>query len=120
MNRSNSIALKFKTSDILEKLRANRAKHVEVFTKAQEAFRAAYIKECRKKASDAAAGKPITQETSLAMPHSFEREYTRAEQMYAMTTETEVELEQDLFRQLILDEWSWSHSFNTTNSGYGL
>ena len=65
MNHYDSITLKFKTSDILAKIRENRSKHVAEFLEADKGFRQAWIDELKQKLSEAQAGFPIKIHTKL-------------------------------------------------------
>ena len=113
-----SMQLKFKTSDILAKLRANRALHVAEHVEAMAGYKLALEKELKRKLSALRKGTIPSSHINLVKPTSYEAEYNRAEAMYAMTTETEVQLDQELFQQLILDEWAWSSQSKALNTSY--
>lgn len=51
-------------------------------------------------------------------PKSYEDEYSRAIRMLELSVETEIELEADVFNQLVLDEWHWKNQFAVMASTY--
>ena len=51
-------------------------------------------------------------------PISYEDEYSRAIRMLELSVETEIELEADVFNQLVLDEWAWKNSFAIMAQNY--
>lgn len=52
------------------------------------------------------------------IPTCYDKEYNRAIRMLELSTDTVINLEQDVFNQLVLDEWGWKQSFNTTSAFY--
>lgn len=53
-----------------------------------------------------------------AAPISYEDAYTRAIRMLELSVEDIIEVEEDIFNQLVLDEWSWKRSFTVANTMY--
>ena len=51
-------------------------------------------------------------------PLSYEDEYSRAIRMLELSVENEIELEADVFNQLVLDEWTWKNNFAMMASTY--
>ena len=51
-------------------------------------------------------------------PQSYEAEYTRAMRMLELSVDDTIEVEQDVFNQLVLDEWHWKMSFTASNTMY--
>lgn len=51
-------------------------------------------------------------------PKSYEDEYSRAIRMLELSVETEIDLDADVFNQLVLDEWSWKNNFAVMASTY--
>jgi hypothetical protein len=54
----------------------------------------------------------------LAAPRSYETEYNRAIRMLELSVDENIVVEQDVFNQLVLDEWSWKQLFVGTSSMY--
>jgi hypothetical protein len=55
----------------------------------------------------------------LTVPESHEKDYLKAVAMLEMSTQDEVELEQDDFSRLVMDEWGWKEAFRETVAFYG-
>ena len=51
-------------------------------------------------------------------PISYEDSYTRAIRMLELSIEEVIEVEEDIFNQLVLDEWQWKHAFTATGALY--
>lgn len=51
-------------------------------------------------------------------PKSYEDEYNRAIRMLELSVDDEIELEADVFNQLVLDEWTWKNNFAMMASTY--
>ena len=51
-------------------------------------------------------------------PTSYEQSYTRAIRMLELSNQTIIELEDTVFNQLVLDEWSWKQNFQLSGSLY--
>lgn len=51
-------------------------------------------------------------------PVSYENDYSRAIRMLELSVEEVIEVEEDVFNQLVLDEWHWKQHFTMSNSTY--
>ena len=51
-------------------------------------------------------------------PVSYADSYTRAIRMLELSVDDVIELEQDVFNQLVLDEWNWKRNFILSNATY--
>lgn len=51
-------------------------------------------------------------------PHSYETSYTKAIRMLELSVEETIDVEENIFNQLVLDEWAWKHSFSASNASY--
>lgn len=54
----------------------------------------------------------------LAAPNSYEKEYSRAIRMLELSVEEVIDIEEDIFNQLVLDEWGWKKHFTATSTMY--
>jgi hypothetical protein len=110
--------VKLRVSDLLEKIKANRDSHRELFLKAQEGYRAQVIEELDKMLADARAGKKVRRIIGLPEPEDHTSDYDRVIQMLEMCTEETVELDHDEFDNFVRDNWRWKEDWNSTNSRY--
>lgn len=53
-----------------------------------------------------------------AKPISYEQNYSRAIRMLQLSVEEVIEVEEDVFNQLVLDEWAWKTNFVAAGSLY--
>lgn len=53
-----------------------------------------------------------------AQPTSYEDNYKRAIRMLELSIVNEIELQEHEFNQLVLDEWSWKHTFLAGAASY--
>jgi hypothetical protein len=52
------------------------------------------------------------------VPVSYEDSYKRAIRMLELSVDDIIEVEEDVFNQLVLDEWSWKRSFTANSTMY--
>lgn len=111
-------SLKFARTDLLAKVKANREKHVTEYATAMKEYRRDMIEFLAGKLSEAKEEQDVPHHINLIRPTEYTKHYDRAIAMLQMTVNTEIELEQAIFAQLVLDEWSWSESFLNGTSTY--
>ena len=104
--------------ELLEVLRANRARHRDVFLAAQEGFRTRVIAELNRRLADARAGRHVELAIRLPEPEDHTSDYDREIRMLEMHTQETVTVGAHLFDQIVMDRWGWSAAFNTTSSAY--
>ncbi len=110
--------VKVKKSELIAKLKANRAEHREIFEEASAAFRKEVIKVLDDRLADAKAGKRIRLRIDLVQPMDQTAEYDQAIAMCDMSVEEEIVLSHEHFRCYILDNWHWRDQFIASNSSY--
>lgn len=118
MNRESLLAI----------VKTNKEKHVAEFQEALVDYAAAMNKIAldnnkiaRENAKLVAEGKfkeIKSWKQFIPSPTSYEKEYTRAIAMLSNSVDEVIEVEQDVFNQLVLDEWNWKHSFSVSNTLY--
>lgn len=110
--------VKVKKSELLKRLKHNRAEHREIFEEASAAFREEVIKVLDERLADTKAGKRITLRINLTQPMDQTAEYDQAIAMCDMSVDNEIELSHEDFRNYVLDKWHWREQFIASNSGY--
>ena len=113
--------VKINKKELLEIVITNKDKHITEFNEAVEDYKIAAIKVANEHVKLAKTGDLEQIARIKAMPqkpHSYEKEYDRAIRMLELSVEDIIELESDVFNQLVLDEWSWKNMFTTSNSLY--
>lgn len=115
-------AVKINRLELLEIVRTNKEKHIAEFNEAVEDYKKAVIKVAETNLALAQTGdldkisKNIR--SSPSRPSSYEKEYGRGIRMLELSVEEVIDVTEDVFNQLVLDEWSWKNSFTATSASY--
>jgi hypothetical protein len=107
-----------KKEELLEKLKANREAHKELFSKAQKVYRQDMIEELDRMLAEAKAGKQIRRAITMPEPQDHTADYNRVIAMVEMSVSPFVELYADDFDKYVMDNWSWSAHALATNTMY--
>lgn len=114
-------AVKIDKAELLGIVKENKEKHIADFAEAEEDYKEVVLKVCSENVKLATTGNLKDFEKIQGVPRapdSYENDYTRAIRMLELSVEDTIEVEQDIFNQLVLDEWSWKTSFSMTNATY--
>jgi len=103
---------------LLDILTKNRDDHHRVFLEALEGYRKAAIRELERALDDAKSGREIFRQTKLIQPVDQTKDYDRAIGMLQHTTESVIELQEDEYTQLVLDQWRWGRQVSEGNRNY--
>lgn len=124
------LALVFNRATIIEKVKENRAQHIEDYA---DAFRGYLLeveeqavdisKESSKLASKAAKNKDLPEyfaswRITAEKPEDHEKDYDRALSMLELAVDEEIRLDEKTFAQYVRDEWDWKEQFHNLSSGY--
>jgi len=114
-------AIKMNRLELLEIVRANKITHITEFTEAVEDYKKLVLQVAQ---SNAKIAKTADLEEFKRMkaipaaPTSYEDSYRRAIRMLELSVEEIIEVEEDVFNQLVLDEWAWKRNFVVANTMY--
>lgn len=121
-------SIKMNRQELLKIVRDNKEKHEADFVETVADHAAAMIKIAEKNVRIALANrksvkaglhaKIVNPQGYLNAPKSFAVEYGRAIRMLELSVEDVIDVEEDVFNQLVLDEWSWKNSFVGTQALY--
>ena len=111
--------LKYPHAVLLEKLEANRKNHKATYDEAKVEYAKQLKADFAGKLLQLEKGEEVNSHCALLKPVQYLADYDRAIAMLKMTTDKEIELDQQSFAQLVLDEWSWKSSFMTNTAVYG-
>lgn len=112
-------SLKYKRTDVLEKLKTNRDKHKAAYDDAYDGFKEAVVEELKQALALAEQGKEYRLTLKQTQPREYLKNYDRAIAMFTMSSQDEIELSEAEFTQFVLDNWSWSDQFVTSTRTYG-
>ena len=94
---------KIKKEELLTTLKANRATHRKIFEEALEGYRKEVISQLEQRLTDAKKNKRVDLVVRLVQPVDQTGEYDRAIRLLEMTINKEVELSENEFDQLVMD-----------------
>ena len=114
-------AIKMNRLELLGLVQANKIKHIAEFDESVEDYKKLVLQSstANLKLAKTASLEEFKKIKSLpSAPVSYELSYARAIRMLELSVDEIIEVEEDVFNQLVLDEWSWKRSFVMANSTY--
>ncbi len=114
-------SVKVEKAELLKIVRDNQKKHVKEFDEAVKDYKKAAVKVAKEHVDLAKTGDldQIARIKAMpARPVSYEKDYDRAIRMLELSVDDTIELEEDIFNQLVLDEWNWKHQFAVSSALY--
>jgi hypothetical protein len=104
--------------DLLKKLQDNRDQHEQIYTLAVQGYIEAVTQELKDKLQAVKDGDDISRHLTNVKPENHLDDYDEVIGMMSMNIESEVTLDQSLFRQYVMDQWNWKQQFVTSTSLY--
>jgi hypothetical protein len=114
-------AIKMNRLELLKIVRENKEKHEAAFVESVADYKVLVLQvatENLKLAKSADLNKIRIMKPVPNAPVSYESSYQRAVRMLELSVDEIIEVEEDVFNQLVLDEWHWKHSFVTASAMY--
>jgi hypothetical protein len=114
-------AIKMKRLELLEIVRANKLKHIASYDEAVIDYKQLVLQTATAnlklaKTQDLESFSKIR--SSPMAPTSYEDSYQRAIRMLKLSVEEIIDVDEDIFNQLVLDEWTWKRNFMATTMAY--
>ena len=114
---------------LLEILQTNRAQHIKEYEEAVVDYKALSIKIAKQNSKQMKANvKAVISgnfdahlhdlESGPNAPKSHEKEYNRAIRAVELDVRETIELQENVFNQLVMDEWTWKEAFTVSNTIY--
>lgn len=113
--------VKINKGELLKIVRENKEKHVKEYNESVEDYKKAAVKVAQDNLELAKSGdidKIAKIKGMPQKPSSYEDAYTRAIRMLELSVEDVIEIEEQVFNQLVLDEWHWKNAFVASASLY--
>jgi len=107
--------------ELLDILRSNKEKHVSDYKEGVQDYFSAVLKLVERNLELARSGDLSTVAKISPMPPaptSYESAYNRASRMLELSVDDVIELDEQTFNQLVLDEWAWKSMFAGTTQSY--
>lgn len=122
-------SVKINRVELLQIVRENLAKHQADYLEATEDYKVAAAKIAESNIKIAKSNQKILLQTFdvknmkpfehyTPIQRSYESDYKRAERMLQLSIEENIDVEEDVFNQLVLDEWSWKQQFVASSTMY--
>lgn len=114
-------SVKINKTELLDIVRKNKEKHAADYAESVEDYKAAALKVTQTNLKLAKSGDVEQIAKIKGMPQkpvSYDDAYNRAIRMLELSVEDVIEVEEDIFNQLVLDEWDWKHQFVASASLY--
>ncbi len=114
-------AVKINRLELLEIVQTNRQKHIADFNEAVEDYKKAALKVAESNLALAQTGEVesiVKMRAAPDRPRSYEKEYGRGIRMLELSVEEVIDITEDVFNQLVLDEWAWKHLFTASTASY--
>ncbi len=114
-------AVKVNRKELLKIVTENKEKHIRDFNESVEDYKAAALKLAEANLELVKTGdlEQIAKTKPMpGKPVSYENNYTRAIRMLELSVEKEIDVEEDVFNQLVLDEWAWKNQFIASGALY--
>ena len=114
-------SVKVNKSELMKILYENRDKHIKAYDESVVDYKQLALKVAKTHMRFAKTGDLDQLQYIKALPaapRSYEDSYNRAIRMMELSVEDIIELQEDVFNQLVLDEWAWKQQFNISASMY--
>jgi len=120
--------VKVRRSDLLEKIKANREKHIADYKEAVAGYKQAAlaaiddgVAKLRKQVDEldqdeVMALTPVYFE--LAVPQSHAKDYDQVIAMLEMSVDEQLTIRSDEFAMYVMDDWQWKAAFERTKLSY--
>ena len=105
-------------SDLLDKLRENRALHADIVKEARNGYIASAKRELESRLNALSSGKVVSLLFRLEVPQDHTETYNTAIEMMEWSQEETVALTAEEFTNLVRDKWAWTEQFYASNKRY--
>ena len=114
-----TISVVLPKEELLKILGNNRGQHRQEFEKALAGYKKAAIRSLEKRIKQLEDGKEgVELYINLPTPRDHTHDYDRVIRMLSMHVDNQIEISERRFDQIVMDHWSWTDEFSTTNSAY--
>jgi hypothetical protein len=111
-------SLRFDKLFIIQRLRENRKKHEEIYAEAVVGYQKKAITMLEERLEKVKANPLEHTSVPLSVPQNHLKEYDRTILMVDQCLDVELELDEQEYSQYIQDNWTWTRTFLSSNSGY--
>lgn len=117
--RGDEMTVSVEKKALMEKLLENRLDHEGQYNEAMDKYRQAVVDEMNRRILEIQAGGDVdTNFHKIVRPESYVDDYTTAIEMLRWHQSDVITLTRNEFKQYVLNEWDWQHSFARTTGSY--
>jgi hypothetical protein len=110
--------LQVQKAELLETLKTNLIKHETEYKAARLGYRNALTSKLSDMLSQIEVGKEVETKIDLPKPRNHGSDYTRVIRMLEMSIGDSITINEEQFRQYVMDDWDWRQDFTTTVTRY--
>lgn len=114
-------SVKLNKKELLYIVIQNKEKHIVEYAEAVTDYKTAVIKIASQNLKLAKSDDLFQigkMKVNPPMPVSYESSYNKAIRMLQLSVDDVIELDEEVFNQLVLDEWTWKGHFTSTKTLY--
>jgi hypothetical protein len=114
-------SVKINRVELLDIVRGNKEKHVREYNESVEDYKNLVLQVATANLKFAKSADLETFKKIKSLPNapkSYEDSYVRAIRMLELSVEDVIEVAEDVFNQLVLDEWHWKQTFTASTAMY--
>lgn len=104
--------------DLRARLLENRETHRASYEKALAGYKIEARRELETELAKLGEGKEINRFLTATPPEDHTSDYDDVIDMLNMSTDTQIELTQQQFKQYARDDWGWKREWTTSNTSY--
>lgn len=110
--------VKVRKDELLKELEHNRSEHRSRFERAVAGYSDKVREELEKYLERVKHGDVLEVRVSLPKPEDHSEDYDRAIKMVQMSVDENLELTEQEFAELVMDDWGWKRQFMTSTAYY--
>lgn len=112
----NSVTVK--KTDLIAKIKENRAEHRAIFLEAVEGYKKRGVELLEEHIAKIKKGDIERVYVTMPVPEDHTSDYDRVITMLEMSVDEEVPIDENSFASYVMDDWAWKQSFLASNSEY--
>lgn len=109
---------KISKHELLEVLTANKDKHRTVFEAAVKGYKAEALKQLHEHIRRIEKGRLVRVQVFLPTPEDHTQDYDRVIRMVTMSTQGDIDMDEQMFAQYVMDDWHWKREWLRNSSSY--
>lgn len=110
--------VKVDKSELLAKVKENRAKHREIFEEALVGYKAEALRQLEAHIERIKNGEVIRVAIQIPSPEDHTNDYDRVIAMLEMSKDDVISVHETDFGAYVMDDWHWKHAFLVSNRIY--